>query len=221
MNYELATKEQLLSIISGDADCPTHLLCGVVHEMMQRDMFHNLIYKAIVKRFSHLSLACKKLCISDEELFQTLNMEIWERLPKFIPGKAPFGYYAYLALRGKIGEMEKAFNFGRKKILLHLSSMEIKVGENARLEDCLPSKVNVERMVINKITFEERLQVLSEGEKQVFLLYLKGYSFAEISSIIQLSKSGVNKRMRQTFYKLTGKKINLKELGINQYKVGA
>jgi RNA polymerase sigma factor (sigma-70 family) len=221
MKWELATNDQLLTIIKDDIYCPTHLLSGVVDEMLKRNMFNNLIRKAIKRRFHLIEIACQKLCMNKEELLQILNIEIWERVAKYKQGKSPFGYFAYLAVYSKLRETERLFDFGRKKTLLYQSSMEMEVGENQRLEDCLPAKTNVEQMVIEKITFEEKISVLSPGEKDVFLLYVKGYSFTEIAEIIHLSKTGVNKRMKQALTKLSGKVINLKSLGINQYKVGA
>lgn len=221
MNYELATDEQLKIIIRYDIDLPTHLLSGLVTEMIKRDLFGGMILKAIKKRFSVLSIACRVLNTTREELFQVLHIEIWESVKKFVPGKSPFAFYMYLALVSKLRDWEKGFSFGRKAVLHHSVSTQEKVAENLRYEDCLTDGMNVERTVINRITFQEKLSVLTDYEKQTFLLYLKGYSFAEIGEMTSISKSGVNRRMKITLQKLSGRTINLKEFGNGNFKRGA
>lgn len=189
--------------------------------MLNRNLFDNQIHKAIQKIFTVLDIAINKLSMSEEELFQEGRAEIWDCLQHYKPGKSPFSYFIAMALKSLYRDMEKLMEFGRKKTVLYTDSLYTQIGEEQTYMDILPEKVNVEKTVIKKIMFERKLSVLEENEKETFLLYLKGYSINEISQLTNVSKTGTNSRLKRAVKKLSGRVINLQELGTRNYKRGA
>ncbi|MGM7719422.1 sigma-70 family RNA polymerase sigma factor [Metabacillus sp. Hm71] len=220
MRYHLATDEQLKTIITNDINCPTELLGGVVHEMLNRNLLDGLIKKAIIRRFNVIDIATKVLRIPDEDLFQNCRMEIVKVVKGFKQGYRPFSYYLAICLRTYLKDLENAAKAEMRKVYENIQSIDVVRNENGdTYAELFRSNMNVEREVIKKIMFEEKMNQLTPGEKQTFKLYLKGYSYREIGEMLSVSKAGICRRMEKATEKLCGKRIS--DLSIQNYKVGA
>lgn len=221
MKWNLATDEQLQNIIKFDFDCPRSLLSEVVGEMLKRNLFDGLIVKMINRRFKSLSIACDKLATDRDELIQEGNIEIWKCLSKYQPGRSSFANYCSLRLISLFRDMEKAIEADKRGVLLSSCSLYTPLYEDVTLAEVFACGKNVESMVIKKISLEEKFSILKENERRTIHLYSQGYCLDEIADIEHISKSGVSRRIKKIIKKLSGREVNLKELGIFNYRKGA
>lgn len=222
MNYIKATNEQLKTIISSDHTIPTHLLGGVVEEMLNRNLFDPLIQRVIRVNFTSVPIACGVLHTTLEDMQQTAREEIWNGINLYQPGKSNFIYFAFLKLKSMFRDWEVRMKAEKRETLNQTISYETQTGENLSLYDVLPTFENVEKKVVNRIMVQQWLSPLSEVEKEAFLLYAKGYSTKEIAEMKGLNKSGANRRLKRALKRLSGREMNLKEeLGNGNFKRGA
>jgi RNA polymerase sigma factor (sigma-70 family) len=221
LRYDLATNQQLQTIVKSDFNCPSSLLGKVTEEMIKRNLFNGLIVKMLNQRFSSLPMACEILSCEKEDLIQEGNTEIWKSVTKFKQGKSSFAYYCSIHLLSLFRDMEKAIKSGKREVVLSSCSIHTPIGEDLTIEDVLVYGKNTENIVINKISLEEKLSVLNEKEKTTISLYAKGYCMDEIAEIEHISKSGVSRRMKKITKKLSGKEIDLSSLGLSNYRKGA
>lgn len=221
MDWTKATDEQLKNIISNDKDCPTHLLSGVVTEMLNRNLLDRLAYRVIIKRFRRIEIAINVLKTTEEDLMQFCRMKIFESVNKYKQGLSCFLYLAFRYLISELRGLEVKAKAEKRKIYDSLLSSDAEMESGEFFINFFPSNMNVEREVIRKISLEEKLGPLSEQEKRTLLLYVKGYCMEEIAEIEHISKSGVSRRMKKITQKISGKEINLSNLGLSNYRKGA
>jgi DNA-directed RNA polymerase specialized sigma subunit len=200
MDFSQATNTQLQTIIRFDKDCPTHLLSGVVTELLNRRLLDGLMKKAIMKRFTKIDIAVKVLKMEEEDLFQFCQMKIFESLHTFKPGLQTFVYFASLYLIGRLEHLETTVKAKKREIYNHLVSTESKEGNT--ITTFIPSAVNVERTVINKIMIENSWNVLNETEKKAIVFELKGYERTEIAAMFGFHRCYGSDLLKRAYAKL-------------------
>lgn len=197
MRYELATDNQLNNIISYDKDIPTHLLGGVVLEMIKREMWDKIIFYSAKKAYRNYSFVIENILrIDNEELIQIAHIELIRIVNTFKPGIRSFKSYAIMCLIGKFSvllQMAKT-----KKRASDLKTVKI----DQISADVFQSSMNVEKQVINKIMIEEVWNVLRNAEKKLILLEQMGYSKEEASEML-----GYNRKSGKTIIKRAYKKL--------------
>jgi RNA polymerase sigma factor (sigma-70 family) len=179
MKWELATNQQLKTIIDNDKDIPTPLLSGVVLEMIQRNMWEQIIFYSARKAYRNYSYVIENILRMDfEEFIQIAHIELLEVVKKFQPGMRTFKTYAIMCLIGKFTVLLQ--NATAKKRASNINTYNV---------DTIPSSVfqsteNVEKYVINKITIEEAWDVLRDIEKQAITLEYLGYTKQELAVML-------------------------------------
>jgi RNA polymerase sigma factor (sigma-70 family) len=196
MNYETATKQQLMNIISYDKDLPTHLLGGVVEEMIIRGMWDGIIKYSAKKVYRNVPFVLNHILQMEiEDLIQIGNIEIARIVSTFKHGKKSFKDYAIMCLRGK-------FNVIRQYAETEKRSSDRNTSDIDDFTFLLQSSVNVESYVINKIMIEEVWGTLREVEKQMIILELQGYGREELSEMLGYSKNSGRSLLPRAYKKL-------------------
>jgi RNA polymerase sigma factor (sigma-70 family) len=75
---------------------------------------------------------------------------------------------------------------------------EIETEEGLTILDIMPSYINVERHVINKVTIENLLNQLNGRQRQVVELFIQGYTGDEISERLG---SGSTQSVNKTYHR--------------------
>ena len=68
MKWELATNQQIKSIIESDGLCPAHLLKQALEETVRRDLYQNYIGQIIIKRYGTLQQAERLMRLTFDEI---------------------------------------------------------------------------------------------------------------------------------------------------------
>jgi RNA polymerase sigma factor (sigma-70 family) len=181
MKWELATNDQLLTIIKFDFNCPHSLLSGAVIEMLNRSMFDNIIADA-VRKSVHLQIFENTYKIGLEDFMQNARMAIFSSIKNYQTGKGTsFFTFAYMVAKQSVFRiMESVQTIKRDTRNVVSYQAEMNDGENFEimLED---KKTNVEHYVITKLFLEQLLKQVNPHQRTVVYLYLQGYNFREIS----------------------------------------
>lgn len=169
MRYHLASNDQLTHIFKHEKDCPTHLLSGVILEMINRDMVKGFIL--------HAAKSTNIYSLDEDDILQVGLIELHECIGKFKPGSSAPQTFAYKCLRNRFKmEIEKQ---GAKK-----RGSEFTRVDGEELDDYLiVSPFNVERYVINKMEIEQCLSYLTEREQTALIMYSDGYLLREIADL--------------------------------------
>lgn len=221
MRWELATDEQLKNIIKHDIDLPTHLLSGVVTEMLNRHLFDGLVKKVIMAHFHRIEIASKVLGIPEEDIFQFCKMKLFEAIPLFKQGKKPFIYFAFLKVRTDLKDYEGKVKAEKRKVYENIQSVDIPNERGESFINLFRSTTNVEMEVIRKISLEEKMKDLTPLEKTTFQLYMKGFSGSEIGVMLNIARIKAARRINSALSKMSGQKITVKDLGIINVGKGA
>ncbi|MEK3819668.1 sigma-70 family RNA polymerase sigma factor [Cytobacillus sp. FSL W8-0315] len=215
MDYSKATSEQLSDIVANDIDCPTHLLSGVVTELLNRNKFEGLITKTIIKRFKHTRIAIDVLGMPEEDIRQLCRMSLFTSIEKFTPGKSSFLFFAHMRMYSDLKDKENRVKAGKRKVYENIQSIDCQRNEKGEsFVEIFPSTTNVEREVIRKLSLEESMQPLTRLERKTLLLYLKGYSSTEIGQMMDKSRKAVARQINNGLSKMCGYKTSIKELGM-------
>jgi RNA polymerase sigma factor (sigma-70 family) len=197
MNYELATNNQLNNIISHDKDIPTHLLSGVVLEMIKRKLWDKIIFYSAKKAYRNYSFVIENILKMDhEEFIQIAHIELNKIVSTYKPGIKTFKSYAIMCLIGKFSVLLQMAKTQKRAADLNTINMD-KISV-----DFFQSSMNVENYVINKIMIEEVWDVLRDVEKKLILLEQMGYSKEEAAE-----KLGYNSKSGKTIIKRAYKKL--------------
>lgn len=183
INFELATNDQLMSIVNKDKDCPPHLLSGAALEMINRNLFDKLIIKTIRSVFC-IEVVEQIHKVGLDDFLQISRMRVWESLESFNPQKNKFTTFVYMIVKhemmNQINKLQAEKRDSRKVI-----SYQTKIEDGAELEVYIEDKkTNVERYVINKVTLEHLISQVNNHQRTVLYYHMKGYTFKEIAVLL-------------------------------------
>jgi RNA polymerase sigma factor (sigma-70 family) len=222
MNLSKASDNQLSNIISHDIDCPTHLLSGVVTELLNRNLLEGLVNKCIMKRFRKIEIAVNVLGMPEEDIKQYCRMYFFTSIDKFIPGKSSFLFFAYMNTLGLLKDLETKVKAEKRKVYENIQSIDNERNENGEsFVELFPASANVEREVIRKISLEEKMQLLNGLEKKTLILYTKGYSSKEIGEMLHKSRKVAARQINNALSKMCGRKTSISELDMRNAGKGA
>jgi RNA polymerase sigma factor (sigma-70 family) len=195
LRYHLASNDQLTNIFNYEKDCPADILSGVVREMINRNLLRGYVKYVIDRTFYDST--------NDFDDYMQMGLMIMHDFAKkFKPGiRRPKNFLMFCLRREflKIHQLNQTKKRG--------GDVEIITGED--LETFLmPSPVNVERYVLNKIELEECFSCLKEYQQTILVMRSQGYTYNEIAEVVGHSSGKVTENL----YRDIKKKIR-KELG--------
>lgn len=214
MDYTLATNQQLWTIMKSDAECPLPLLEGVFHEAVNRKMIVPLILTVIKKKFGSSEQARKALEMEHDDLIQLGYEGALRAIQEYKPGKGIFSSFLYRNISHAYGWRYQFLKAHKRQI--EESSYHQNLEEDSTLEYyyLVDLKTNVEKTVLDKIQFEEKLSTLSDVQRDTFMRFFKGFTYKEIAEQMGTKKSCISSRMKKCFIKMTGHDVNLRDLGL-------
>ncbi|WP_409297722.1 sigma-70 family RNA polymerase sigma factor [Peribacillus sp. SCS-26] len=216
MKWQSATNEELMLIIKDDKSCPAHLLHGVVHESLERGLFNKLIYWVFQKLMKDWRKTVEAWNMENQDILSIGYCGVLIALSRWKPGKSSFKTYAYLNIRSEFIHLLDAENTKKREINKHTSSYDVPMESGEPLITTFSSKSNVEKAVIRKIAFETKLCMLDPQEKDILIMFLRGYSFREIGKQVFTEKT-YGPAVREKFYEALNK-IGLGHFTIEQPK---
>lgn len=152
---------------------------------------HNLIYSFLSKYNltieEHYGLAAIGLCKA-AKTYKDKNIK--------------FSTYAYKCMFNEVMcELRKdnsAKRIPRHQIVYYQAEIETYDGDTESFLNFIPSNEDIEADALSKIMLEEYLEPLKKRDKQILLLFEKGYKQQEISKIVGCSQPQVSRVKRKT-----------------------
>jgi len=127
----------------------------------------------------------------------------WEAIARAMlrwePGKSSFISYMFLNVKSK---QLKYFKYIHNEKRKHHGEYMFYLGHHQsedtslKFEDMLPDFHNVEKEVIWKITLENCMANMSDRDKRIVTMRMRGYSETEITKVFGLSQTRVNRIWR-------------------------
>jgi RNA polymerase sigma factor (sigma-70 family) len=115
-----------------------------------------------------------------EDFLQIGRTSVYEATKRYKPGTGKaFSSFAFMVIKQKIIECVQFLE--REKRDQRNEVKEIETEEGLNILDIMPSYINVERHVINKVTIENLLNQLNGRQRQVVELFIQGYTGDEIA----------------------------------------
>lgn len=183
MRWELATDEQLWTILSDDWHIPEQHIEGLVNEGLNRGLFDPLVKHLINKNFSRWSPERR---YNFYDLYQLGYIGVVVALKNYKPGKGSFKTFAYMKIKTEFKHHLYKLNSEKRKVYIDQLSLDVQRHEDNEgtfLDSLIDQQQNPEKVVLNKLFFEEALSKLTEHEKSILLLFSQGYSIREIARI--------------------------------------
>lgn len=229
MDYTKATNKQLWNIISSDIDCPTDLMSGVVHEVIERQGFHFLIKHLINRMFTRYSRLRR---FHYYDLYQVGYIGVVNALRSYQPGKASFKTFAFMMIRTEFDHLLAKDNSEKRKVYDGIISMDVQKhdeNEESFVDNLIDEYQQVEQQVIKKDEWEYHMNKLDERERNIIELFCQGYTFNEMAEGIfegLRHAASVTKVFHGAIQKINPEiegRLNLRQLGITtrRKEVGA
>ena len=194
--YTRATNKQLECISRYDTDIPTALLGRVVEEMLNRDLFDPIIKHCCLMVFSSFKRMNEVYSMELDDFLQIGRTAAFSSIKMFEPGKGKsFSSFVHMVIKQKIIECIKFLERDRRDLRNEVRDIETEEGLN--LVNIMPSHINLEKFVINKIMIEDFLNQLTKWQRQVMELYLKDHNFEEIAEM--LGRKGKGRSLNKTY----------------------
>lgn len=184
MRYELATDNQLLTIIKHDKDCPHSLLSGAVLEVLNRGLFDQVIGDCLRRVIKNIKKFEQVHQVSSQDFMQMGRIFVLEALKRFKANKNK-SFMSFVFLRVKHEFIKQVIHIeAQKRDNRKVCSYQVQTEQGDEIGDFFPSKVNVETYVVNKVTLEQLLKRVNDHQRKVILYRLQGYTFTEISKLL-------------------------------------
>ena len=202
--FDLATDDQLITIIKHDREIPTPLLRGVVIEMLDRGMFDDMFADCAYKVTGNIEKFEQRHKIGLDDLAQVGRLAILDAAERFDATRgASFFTFAYMKVKRKMIREVEPLN-AQKRDASKVVSYHDKTVKGTDFEIFLVDREkNVEKYVMDKVMVEQLLDQVNDHQKRVLLYRMQGYEFKEIASLLG---RGSDRSMSQA-YRLAVKKI--------------
>lgn len=211
MEWEEATNEQVWAVLMNDEECPCSLLNQVFQEAIERGMIRGFILSIIKKKFGSCEAAQKLLKMEQGDLIQ-LGYEGAVRamdryaINQYTSKQVKFNTLLFTVINSMYDDRTEYLQAAKRAIV------------ESDIEPVTPylldGQKSVEQIVLTKIQLEEKLDLLSDVQRHTLHWFSKGYTFGEIAEIMSSTKNTVADRIQKSFIKMTGHRINLRELGL-------
>lgn len=189
MRVHLATNKQLEAITKYDSDCPPSLLGEVVEEMLNRNLFDRMINTCARMVFGSFKRMNEVHSMELEDFLQIGRTSVYEATKRYEPGKGKtFSSFVYMVIKQDISKCIQFLEREKRDTRNEFRDIETKEGLN--ILNLMPSRINIEKYVINKVTVEKMLKKLSKKQRQIVDLWLQGFIFEEIAEILGSKGNG-------------------------------
>ena len=108
-----------------------------------------------------------------------------------------FSTYAYKVMFNEMMQDKRKKRIPQHQIVYYEAEIETHDGDTASFLDFMTSDKNVESDSLAKVMFDECLKQLKDKEKQIILLFGKGYKQQEICKIVGCSQSYVSRTKKK------------------------
>lgn len=146
----------------------------------------------------------QKYHLSIEDYYDLAAIGLCKAGSKFDGSKSKFSTYAYRCMFTTVFTEIRDKKAGKRipdhQIVYYQAEMKNDDGDTNTFMNYIPSKENVEENVFSEIILEEYLSKLKDRDKQIFILFSKGYKQGEIGKIVGCSQAQVS-RVRQKLCK--------------------
>lgn len=185
MKWELATNQQIKSIIESDGLCPAHLLHQALEEMIRRDLYQNYIGQLLIRRYGTIQQAEQLMKLTFDEVKYLCYEQAFEAMRFYKPGKNGFlSFWSSFIANAIITEIRK-YTFQKRSA--ETQSID---DENNHVQ--IVDDHNTERKVINRLLIESLFEQMSEKEKFIVTKLWEGYSYIEISKMCGYGRNYAN-----------------------------
>jgi RNA polymerase sigma factor (sigma-70 family) len=213
MRYELATNEQLWTILRTDIDCPLPLMEGAFYEALDRGLIRQFIKSVLRKRMIKAETK-QKLHVHYEDLLQIGYEAAVKALKEYEPSKGTFTNLLFIKIHQAYGMLLKTLK-AQKRDGDETSYQELMNDDTRTYENLLYCrKMSVEKTVIQKLELEEKLSRCKPIQRETFERFMLGYTLTEIAEQMDTKKSTAGRRLEEALIKMAGYKINLQKLGL-------
>ncbi|MFP7447142.1 hypothetical protein SFC50_25945 [Bacillus infantis] len=203
MKWELATDEQLLTIMKEDKDCPKQSLQGVVMESLERGIFNKLIYWVFDNLVKDWRKTVRAWNIENEDILSMGYCGVLQALSRWKPGKSSFKSFAYMNIRSEFTHAMDQENAKKREINKHTESYDVPTESGESVLTFIRGSANVEKEVIRRLEYQNKMMLINEKEQQMIRLFMDGYRFQDIKKKIYKKKT--TDGVREHFYEVLGK----------------
>lgn len=202
MRYEIATDNQLLTIIKHEKDLPSSLLRGAVIEGLNRGIFDKVLAKVMYTTVNPEQLD-RTFGIGEDDLLQIGRIEVIKALDTFDGTKGKnFMSFVYQSVKCEFLNQVTVL-YAAKRDCSKTISYNKESTSGVTLEYFLPDKnQNVERYVINKITVESLMEQLSDKEMKMIEYRMNGYTYPEIGEVFGKNYRTIHRSIKEAYKKM-------------------
>jgi RNA polymerase sigma factor (sigma-70 family) len=224
MRWELATNDQLWTIISTDWDVPVQHIEGLITESLNRKLFDNLIKHLINKMFYRWD---NERRYNFNDLYSLGYIGIVTALKNYKVGKGSFKTFAYMNIKSEFIHHLEKINSEKRKVYESVISLDVQKhddNEGSFLDSLMDESRDPEKIVINKLFWKEELSKVSELEKEILILFSQGFSMNEIARLKGYNGAAFISRLFHRGIKKinpNAEKINVKHSGLMTVTKGA
>jgi RNA polymerase sigma factor (sigma-70 family) len=217
MKWHLASNDQLWNIIENDWYVPEQQIDGLVTEGLNRKLFDHLIKHLINKMFDRWD---RERRYNFYDLYSLGYIGVVIALKNYKMGKGSFKTFAYLNIKSEFSHHINKIKANKRKLYDSVVSLDVQRHEDnveSFLESLIDSSQDPEKIVLNKLYWEDEFQKISKLEKEILLLFANGYSMNEIARIKGYQgASYISKLFHRGVKKINpnAKKINVKYSGL-------
>ncbi|MBO0961993.1 sigma-70 family RNA polymerase sigma factor [Neobacillus sp. MM2021_6] len=183
IRWDLATNNQLWTIIESDWDIPYLHIEGLVTEALNRNLFDHLIKHLINKMFPRWE---NERRYHYYDLYSIGYIGVVQALKNYKIGKGSFKTFAYINIKSEFSHHINKIKTDKRKHYETMVSLDVQKhdeNEESFLESLVDKSQDPEKIVLNKLFWEGEFRKVSENEKEVLLLFSQGFSMNEIAKI--------------------------------------
>jgi hypothetical protein len=133
-------------------------------------------------------------------------------LNRWEPGKTGFKTFAYMNIRTEFTRTLEREATQKREINKYTTSYDVELENGESYLSFFPSRANVEKEVIRKMEYEDKMEPLTIQERTIVELFIDGYEFKEINRNLFGSKR-TGKAVRDEFF--TG----LRKIGLGHFVI--
>jgi RNA polymerase sporulation-specific sigma factor len=153
--------------------------------------------------------ACLRDKYTYDEIESAALLGLTKASRKFEESKGTkFSCYAAMAIKNEIRTMIRSdkWYYERNGVSYRVFSLNTQVGtetSRSEIQDLIEDSENIEESIINNISINEALSVLTQREKRIiYLHFYKNLSQKDISKVVNLSQPQVSKIIRNSLSKM-------------------
>lgn len=188
MNYKDVSDYELLYLIEDEDECYINILF---------DKYMPVI-NSICKKYNVL-FECKK--IDYDEVHQEAMIAFYDAIRSFSSQKNVVFYsYVVVCIENRLKDYIRKIYRNKYTMLENAISLDYEIGDNIVLEDILLSNSDIWQSIVLSDVFEKLIEfknTLTDREAQVFELRMNGFSYNEISTLLDIKSKNIYSYIKQ------------------------